>query len=365
MGLKCGIVGLPNAGKSTIFNALTNSKAAESANYPFCTIDPNLGRVIVPDSRLDQISRIFQPEKTLPTLLEFVDIAGLVKGASQGEGLGNQFLSHIRSTDSLLQVVRGFEDRQITHVYESIDPKRDIEIINTELLLADLEVVEKRFKKLEKQAQTTGQKELKKEVQVLKVVLDLLKADTPLRSKQWDREDLQYISPLNLITLKPILYICNQSEDAFKEGNLAEKQIQEMCRNQEEVLSISCALEEEMVDLNPQEKQEFLSALGMKEPSLNRVIRKVYEQLNLITFFTAGKKEVKAWTLPKGSLAPQAAGVIHSDFEKGFIRAEVYSFEDLLKYRTEKDLKQAGRMISEGKNYEVKDGDIMHFLFNV
>ncbi|MGI9549169.1 MAG: DUF933 domain-containing protein, partial [Bdellovibrionales bacterium] len=251
------------------------------------------------------------------------------------------------------------------HVYDNIDPKRDIEIINTELLLADLEVVEKRFKKLEKQAQTTGQKELKLEVQVLKVVLDLLKADTPLRSKQWDREDLQYILPLNLITLKPILYICNQSEDAFKEGNLAEKQIQEMCRNQEEVLSISCALEEEMVDLNPQEKQEFLSALGMKEPSLNRVIRKVYEQLNLITFFTAGKKEVKAWTLPKGSLAPQAAGVIHSDFEKGFIRAEVYSFEDLLKYRTEKDLKQAGRMISEGKNYEVKDGDIMHFLFNV
>ncbi|MGI9549336.1 MAG: redox-regulated ATPase YchF, partial [Bdellovibrionales bacterium] len=202
MGLKCGIVGLPNAGKSTIFNALTNSKAAESANYPFCTIDPNLGRVIVPDSRLDQISHIFQPEKTLPTLLEFVDIAGLVKGASQGEGLGNQFLSHIRSTDSLLQVVRGFEDRQITHVYDNIDPKRDIEIINTELLLADLEVVEKRFKKLEKQAQTTGQKELKLEVQVLKVVLDLLKADTPLRSKQWDREDLQYILPLNLITLK-------------------------------------------------------------------------------------------------------------------------------------------------------------------
>ena len=365
MGLKCGIVGLPNSGKSTIFNALTNSQTAEAANYPFCTIEPNLGRVIVPDSRLEQISSLFKPQQTLPTVLEFVDIAGLVKGASKGEGLGNQFLSHIRSTDSLLQVVRGFEDEQITHVYENIDPKRDIEIINMELLLADLELTEKRFQKIEKTAQTTGNKLLKKEVKILEKVLMLLKSNQPLRSTEWSKEEFEYIKNLNFITLKPILYICNQSENSFKKDNSSEKLIREVCGKDEEVISISCALEAEMTGWSSKEKKDFLSSMGLEEPSLNRVIRKVYEQLNLITFFTAGEKEVKAWTIPKGSLAPQAAGVIHSDFEKGFIRAEVYSCEDLFKHKTEKDLKNIGLIRSEGKSYEIQDGDVMHFLFNV
>ena len=364
MGLKCGIVGLPNAGKSTIFNALTNSQEAEAANYPFCTIEPNLGCVIVPDSRLDKISSLIKPKKIIPTLLEFVDIAGLVKGASKGEGLGNQFLSHIRSTDSLLQIVRGFEDDQITHVYGNTDSKRDIEIINTELLLADLEVAEKRFKKINKTAQTTGDKFLKEEAEVLQRVLDLLKSDRALRSEEWSEKEFKYTNPLNFISLKPILYICNQSEDSFKKDNVSEKLIKEICGKNEEVISISCALEAEMIEWSAEEKKEFLSSMGLKEPSLNRVIRKVYEQLNLITFFTAGEKEVKAWTVPKGSLAPQAAGVIHSDFEKGFIRAEVYSCEDLFHHKTEKDLKNSGLMRSEGKKYIVKDGDIMHFLFN-
>ncbi len=364
MSLKCGIVGLPNAGKSTIFNALTNSQKAEAANYPFCTIEPNLGRVIVPDSRLDKINSLIKPKQVLPTILEFVDIAGLVKGASKGEGLGNQFLSHIRLTDSLLQVVRGFEDDQITHVYGNTDPKRDIEIINMELLLADLEVADKRFQKINKTAQTTGDKLLKEESKILKTVLELLKTNQPLRSKKWSEKELQYIKPLNFITLKPILYVCNQSENSFKKDNLSEKYIREVCGKNEEVISISCALEAEMTEWSDEEKKEFLSSIGLKEPSLNRVIRKVYEQLNLITFFTAGEKEVKAWTIPKDSLAPQAAGVIHSDFEKGFIRAEVYHCEDLFKYKTEKDLKNSGLIRSEGKNYNVKDGDVIHFLFN-
>ncbi len=365
MGLKCGIVGLPNAGKSTIFNALTNSQTAEAANYPFCTIEPNLGRVIVPDTRLDQISSLIKPKQIIPTVLEFVDIAGLVKGASQGEGLGNQFLSHIRSTDSLLQVVRGFEDDQITHVYGDTDPKRDIEVINTELLLADLEVADKRFQKINKTAQTTGDKLLKEESEVLKKVLESLKANQALRSQEWSEKELQYIKPLSFISLKPILYICNQSEGSFKKDNPSEKLIKEICGKKEEVISISCALEAEMTGWSPEEKKEFLSSMGLEEPSLNRVIRKVYEQLNLITFFTAGEKEVRAWTIPKGSLAPQAAGVIHTDFEKGFIRAEVYSCENLFKHKTEKDLKNSGLITSEGKNYPVQDGDVIHFLFQV
>lgn len=365
MGLKCGIVGLPNAGKSTIFNALTSSQGAEAGNYPFCTIDPNIGTVPVPDLRLEKISSLIKPEKTCFNTLEFVDIAGLVKGASQGEGLGNQFLSHIRSTDSLLQVVRGFKDSQITHVYGDTDPKRDIEIINTELLLSDLEMASKRFQKIEKTAQTTGDKKLKAEKEVLKRVIGLLESNQALRCFDWSQQEMLVIKPLNFITLKPILYVCNQSEKDFKENNESEQIIRNLCNKKEEVLSVCCSLEADMAEWNEEEKKEMLSSLNLKEPSLNRIIRKVYEQLQLLTFFTAGPKEVRAWTLKQNSLAPQAAGVIHSDFEKGFIRAETYSYEDLFKHACEKKLKSLGLIRSEGKSYQVKDGDIMHFLFNV
>ena len=365
MGLKCGIVGLPNAGKSTIFNALTNSQGAEAGNYPFCTIEPNVGTVLVPDSRLEKISALIKPEKVLANTLEFVDIAGLVKGASKGEGLGNQFLSHIRSTDSLLQVVRGFSDDQITHVYGNTDPKRDMEVINMELLFADLDVATKRFAKVDKTAGTTGSKELKEEREVLRKVLDLLENNKALRLEEWSKQEMEYMKPLNFITLKPILYVCNQSEDSFKQGNPEEKIIKENCGKDEEVISVCCSLEADMAEWSDEEKKEMLSSLNLEEPSLNRVIRKVYEQLNLITFFTAGEKEVRAWTLRKGHFAPQAAGVIHSDFEKGFIRAETYACEELFKHQSEKELKKLGLVRSEGKSYTVKDGDIMHFLFNV
>lgn len=365
MGLKCGIVGLPNSGKSTIFNALTNSQGAEAANYPFCTIEPNIGRVIVPDKRLDQIAHWIKPQKVLPTILEFVDIAGLIKGASQGEGLGNQFLSHIRSTHSLLQVVRAFEDKQITHVYETTDPKRDIDIINTELLLADLEVAEKRFKKIDKTAQTSSDKNLKAEREVLQKVLAVLEKNHALRSQDWSEQELTHMKPLNFITLKPCLYICNQSENSFKNDKSQEEKIKSLCGRDEEVLSVCCSLEAEISEWSAEEKKELLSSLGLEEPSLHRVIRKVYEQLNLITFFTAGEKEVRAWTVQKGSFAPQAAGVIHSDFEKGFIRAEVYSCKSLFEHQSEKQLKNKGLIRSEGKDYIVQDGDVMHFLFNV
>lgn len=365
MSLKCGIVGLPNAGKSTIFNALTSSQTAEAGNYPFCTIEPNIGTVLVPDQRLEKITALIHPKKTIPTTLEFVDIAGLVKGASQGEGLGNQFLSHIRSTDSLLQVVRGFKDEQVTHVYGDTDPKRDMEIINMELLFADLDVATKRLRKINKTAQSTGDKFLKEESATLKKVLDLLEKNQALRTDQWSEKELKHIKPLNFITLKPILYVCNQSEDSFKQGNPSEKTIKENCGKGEEVISICCSLEADMAEWNEEEKKEMLVSLNLKQPSLNRVIQKVYEQLDLITFFTAGEKEVRAWTISKGSLAPQAAGVIHSDFEKGFIRAETFSCKDLFKHKSEKELKNLGLLRAEGKSYTVQDGDIMHFLFNV
>ena len=362
MGLKCGIVGLPNAGKSTIFNALTDSSQAKTGNYPFCTIEANKGQVFVPDERLTKISEIIKPKQTLPTSFEFVDIAGLVKGAHKGEGLGNQFLSHVRNVHSLLHVVRVFKDPQsITHIYGDPDPSRDIELINIELLLSDLEIVEKRLQKIQKTAQSSGDKKLKRECEILNKVLDCLSKNKSLREFTWSKEELVCLKPFNFISLKPMLYIYNVKEKDFLKNYHSEKEKTE----QKNLIYISCALEAEMTGWTHEKKMEVLRPLGYQEPILSTVIKKVYEQLNLITFFTAGEKEVKAWTIPKDTLAPQAAGVIHSDFEKGFIKAEVYSYKSLLEHKSEKALKQKGLLRVVGWDYQVQDGDVLHFLFNV
>ena len=366
MSLKCGIVGLPNAGKSSLFNTLTNSTGAETGNYPFCTIEANKGRVFVPDERLKKISMLIQPQQTTPNSFEFIDIAGLVKGASQGEGLGNQFLSHIREADSLLHLVRAFQDTQITHVYAEPDPLRDIEIINTELLLSDLEVAEKRFQKIKKSAQSRGEKKLTEEADVLKKALSLLKEGKSLRKNHWTKEEKTFLKPLNFISLKPLLYVCNLKDTEFSKEK--EKLIPELQKNlgqKEKIICISCSLEEQMTGWTDSEKKELLKDLGLKEPALHTVIKTVYEQLGLISFFTAGKKEVRAWTIPKTALAPAAAGVIHSDFQKGFIKAEVYSYKDLFDLGSEKAVQQKGLLKIVGKDYQVQDGDIMNFLFNV
>ena len=360
MALKCGIVGLPNAGKSTLFNALTSSSKAETGNYPFCTISANQGQVFVPDDRLSKISQIMQSEKSIPTSIEFVDIAGLVKGASQGEGLGNQFLSHIRSVDSLIHLVRAFKDGQITHVYGEPDPERDIDIINTELLLSDLEIVEKRIKKIQKTAQSSGDK--KQELSLLEKAQSLLSSNQSLREwfRECSKEEQRALKAYNFISLKPVLYICN-----FKEKDFEIEPPKLPAFLSDQALAISCALEADMIGWSPLEKMEFLKPLGLEEPVLNTVIKKVYQQLNLISFFTAGKKETRAWTAPYNVSAPSAGGVIHSDFEKGFIRAEVYTYQDLLKRPSEKALREQGLIRSVGKDYLVQDGDILHFLFNV
>ena len=361
MGLKCGIIGLPNVGKSTFFNALTNSQQAEAANYPFCTIEPNLGQTLVPDLRLDKISEIINPKKTLATTLEFTDIAGLVEGASQGEGLGNKFLSHIREVDSLLHIVRVFKNDQITSVYKTVDPKRDIDVINTELLLSDLEISENRLAKIKKTAQSkTQDKKLQKDFQMLEKITQYLKKGQALREIEWEDEEAQLIQQLNLITFKPVLYVCNQEE-----SELDKTKVEDFFEKDESVISLSCALESELSQLSKEDKQNFLKDLGLNESGLDKVIKKTYEKLNLITFFTAGEQEVRAWTVPKGSFAPQAGGVIHSDFEKGFIRSEVYSCDDLFKHKSEKELKQQGLIRSEGKDYVVQDGDVILFKFNV
>ncbi len=365
MSLKCGIVGLPNAGKSTIFNALTNSAKAETGNYPFCTIEANKGLVFVPDDRLKKISEIIKPKQTVPTSFEFIDIAGLVKGASKGEGLGNQFLSNIRNVHSLLHVVRAFKDSQITHVYGEPEPIRDIELINTELLLSDLEIAEKRFHKIQKTAQSTGDKKLKQECELLKKVLSLLAENKNLREVDWSKGEMIYLKSLNFISLKPVLYICNLKEEEWKKEQTSIDKVKKSLGKKEELICISCALEADMTGWTDKEKTEFLKPLGLNEPVLHTVIKKVYEQLNLISFFTAGEKEARAWTVPKGALAPEAGGVIHSDFEKGFIRAEVYSYRELFEHRSEKMLKQKGLVKIAGKDYQIQDGDIMHFLFNV
>lgn len=367
MGFNCGIVGLPNVGKSTLFNALTSTMAAQAANYPFCTIEPNVGRVAVPDPRLEILSKLADSKQTIYTQLEFVDIAGLVKGASRGEGLGNQFLASIREVDAIVHVLRCFENGDITHVEGSIDPVRDAETIETELMLADLDSLERRIVPFEKKARA-GEKEGKEMVAVMQPVLDALRDGKPARTVRFDDEEQQKLyKQLFLLTSKPVLYVCNVDEGAAATGNEFSKRVFEMAEKQgNQAVVISAAIESEVALLeDPAEQKEFLETLGLEETGLNRVIAAGYKLLKLKTFFTVGPKESRAWTIRDGMTAPQAAGVIHSDFEKGFIRAEVISYDDFVACKSEAKARELGKLRAEGKTYVMQDGDICHFLFNV
>ena len=365
MGFKCGIVGLPNVGKSTLFNALTETAAAEAANYPFCTIEPNVGLVEVPDLRLQKLADIVNPKKILPTQIEFVDIAGLVKGASEGEGLGNQFLGNIRQVDAIAHVVRCFIDDDITHVENTINPLDDMEVINTELLLADLAVVEKRIQTISKRAQ--HDKELAAELVILNKLLTVLEECKPLRTYEAENEnEAKQIKMYQFITAKPVMYVCNVDEDSADEGNELSAKVAEVAKAENaETVVVSAKIESELIGLDAEEKAEFLADMGLTEAGLNRVIRSGYSLLDLITYFTAGVQEVRAWTVSRNSTAPQAAGVIHTDFEKGFIRAETIAYDDFVANNGEKGAKEAGKQRLEGKEYIVQDGDVMHFRFNV
>jgi GTP-binding protein YchF len=365
MALNCGIVGLPNVGKSTLFNALTATQAAQSANFPFCTIEPNIGRVAVPDPRLEQISAITKSQTTVPTQLEFVDIAGLVRGASKGEGLGNQFLGNIRQVDAVLHVVRCFENDDITHVENSVDPIRDIDIIETELVLADMEAVEKRLYAAGKKAKG-GDMVAKTEVELCNRLQPHLNEGNPARNLKMDDADRALIKSFHLLTSKPQLYVCNVNEEDAATGNALTAKVAERAKKENAgMVIISANIEQEIAQLPLEEQKEFLDSLGLTEPGLNVVIREGYALVNLITYFTTGPKETRAWTVRKNAKAPEAAGVIHNDFERGFIRAETIAFNDFIALKGEAAAKEAGKMRSEGKEYVVQDGDILLFRFNV
>ncbi|OED43892.1 redox-regulated ATPase YchF [Flavobacteriaceae bacterium (ex Bugula neritina AB1)] len=364
--MKAGIVGLPNVGKSTLFNCLSNAKA-QSANFPFCTIEPNIGVVNVPDARLEKLEELVNPERVLPATVEIVDIAGLVKGASKGEGLGNQFLGNIRETDAIIHVLRCFDNDNIVHVDGSIDPIRDKETIDIELQLKDLETLEKKLDKI-KRAAKTGNKEAQKEEEVLLKLKDGLEAGTSIRAIEVSEDDhLAYVKPLQFITDKPVLYVCNVDEGAAVEGNDHVKKVKEAVASENaEVIILAVGTEADITELEDyEERQLFLQDMGLEEPGASVLIRAAYKLLNQQTYFTAGEKEVRAWTIPIGATAPQAAGVIHTDFEKGFIRAEVIKYDDYITYGSETKVKEAGKLGIEGKTYVVNDGDVMHFLFNV
>ena len=366
MPLTAGIVGLPNVGKSTLFNAITQS-SVEAANYPFATINPNVGVVEVPDERMDNIVKLFNPKKTIYTTFEFTDIAGLVKGASKGEGLGNQFLSHIRQTDAICHVVRCFDNPDITHVEGSVDPILDIEIINLELCIADLQSVENRILKVERKAQAK-EKDALAEYNVLSKLVEALRAGKAARSVSLDKDEMEVAKSYQLLTMKPMIYVANMSEDdvADPDSNHYYQSVKEYALNEgNDVIAICAEIEEELSKLSKEEKQMFLDEMGIKQSGLDSVIKAAYHLLGLKTFFTVGEPECRAWTFKDGMLAPDCAGVIHTDFKKGFIRAETYSYDDLMEYKTEASLKEHGKLRLEGKDYVVQDGDVMHFRFNV